>query len=165
MRPIFIDFEASGLGPGSWPIEIGFAWIADGQVHSGSCLIRPDPGWSPDAWSPASAAVHGIPRSALDDAEPALAVARWAVATIADRVPVSDAPELDQHWLNCLIDTDPTLGRPVIRDFDAFVARRFKAPALFLVYETLDHEVAPHRVEADARRLAKAWLAGVNDPG
>jgi hypothetical protein len=26
---VFIDFEASGLGQDSWPIEIGCAWISE----------------------------------------------------------------------------------------------------------------------------------------
>ena len=30
-RPlVFLDFEASSLSPGSWPIEIGWAWVEDG---------------------------------------------------------------------------------------------------------------------------------------
>lgn len=160
MRPIFIDFEASSLTPNSWPIEIGLACLEALEVHLASRLIRPDPGWSPDTWSLASTAVHGIPRTALDVAKHAANVARWAIAMIRHRTPVSDAPAFDQRWLGCLLATEPSLARPVIVDFDAAAARRFRRPALVRVYERLDHLPTPHRAEADARRLAHAWLAG-----
>jgi len=31
---VFIDFEASGLGPDSWPIEVGLAWIEGDGVRT-----------------------------------------------------------------------------------------------------------------------------------
>ena len=46
---VFIDFEASGLGPGTWPIEVGLAWIENGGVRTWSSLIRPEADWDPDA--------------------------------------------------------------------------------------------------------------------
>lgn len=105
MSPIFIDFEASSLSITSWPIEVGIAKADDGQVVVESKLIRPVRGWSEDDWSPESEAVHGIPRSALDDAEPAADVAKWLLKKLNGQVVVSDAPEFDQMWLDRLLQT------------------------------------------------------------
>lgn len=44
LRILFIDVEASGLGIGSWPVEVAWAWIDNtGGVQSDAILIRPDP--------------------------------------------------------------------------------------------------------------------------
>ena len=51
---LFLDFEACALGPSSWPIEIGAAWIEEGKVRPASRLIRPHPSWPRDAWSTGS---------------------------------------------------------------------------------------------------------------
>lgn len=156
---VFIDFEASSLESDGWPIEVGLAWIAETEILSCGHLIRPECDWPEEAWSPASAEVHGIPRSALESAEPAPVVAAWTVATISGRTLVSDAPEFDQRWLNLLLDSGPDLDRPIIRDFDAIVARHFGPDAVGRVFTHLDRSRA-HRAESDARILAEAWLAG-----
>ena len=57
----FVDFEASSLRSGSFPIEV--AWVnEDGQGES--YLIRPAEGWNPE-WSPQSERTHGIALAAL----------------------------------------------------------------------------------------------------
>ncbi len=36
---VFLDFEASGLGPQSWPIELGASWItSDLKVGMGTSV-------------------------------------------------------------------------------------------------------------------------------
>lgn len=81
-RVLTIDVEASGLGPGTFPIEIALCDVATGETQS--WLIRPTKEWLDPIlwhWSKASAEVHGI---ALDD-------------LLADGVPVDDvADELDE---------------------------------------------------------------------
>jgi DNA polymerase III subunit epsilon len=62
----YIDFEASSLSPGSWPIEIGMAWIEGGGVQSWSSLIQPDPSWDMEDWSQSSAIIHNISLEELD---------------------------------------------------------------------------------------------------
>ena len=57
----FLDFEASGLGDGSYPIEVG--WV-DRSGQGKSCLIRPATGWT--SWSAESARLHGISRAMLE---------------------------------------------------------------------------------------------------
>ena len=51
-----LDIEASGFGPGSYPIEVGFV-LADGQTCCS--LIRPAPPWT--HWDAAAERVHRIP--------------------------------------------------------------------------------------------------------
>jgi DNA polymerase III epsilon subunit-like protein len=165
MRIVFIDFEASGVSPYSWPIEIGCAWIADGEARSRASLIRPDPHWPEDAWSPQSAEIHGIPRSALDAAPPAAEVAAAFLPLLRSARLVSDAPEYDQRWLDRLVAVTPESAALRIADFDILAHSSFATRALDWVYESLNRSRAPHRAEADARRLARAWMAGARAAG
>ena len=159
---VFLDFEASGLPLGSWPIEIGLARILPGRmIESDGRLIRPHPGWPEWLWSPESAAVHNIPREALDEAPPAEAVARWALPRLTGRTVVSDAPEFDLRWLRMLLSTTEVPFLVPVNDFDVLVARAFGDDAMRRVYRALDEMPTPHRAEADAARLARAWLAGI----
>jgi hypothetical protein len=58
--PIIIDFSSSGVGPESYPIEVGFS----GRHGEGWCsLIRPEAQWA--HWDTSTARVHKIPREVL----------------------------------------------------------------------------------------------------
>jgi hypothetical protein len=97
----FIDFEASSLYKGSFPVEV--AWVAEDGVGE-SHLIRPAPGWT--EWSPASERIHGISRSRLEaEGEDHLAVARRVLEVLhPDRAVVfSDNPAFDGFWLDMLL--------------------------------------------------------------
>ena len=161
MSLLFIDFEASSLDKASWPIEIGFAWLDGDEIRSAAKLIRPEPNWSPSAWSRASAAIHKIPREALDDADTAADVAHWAIDLIGELTLISDAPAFDQYWLDRLLETAPGLPRPEILGFDAAAGHRFRFPAIARVFARLDYSPTEHRAEADARKLAEAWKVGL----
>lgn len=128
-----------------------------------SSLIRPDASWPQSAWSEQSAAVHRIPRSALDAAPPAWQVARDYSALMRDRVVLSDAPDFDGAWLQRLVDLDNGAAPIDLRDFDAAAHRRFRRSphALDSVYETRERTHTPHRAGPDAARLAKAWREGM----
>jgi hypothetical protein len=69
-----IDLEASGLGPSSFPVELGVALperAPDGvwEVTLRSWLIRPERSWleRADAWDPVAEQIHGLPLSRLQD--------------------------------------------------------------------------------------------------
>lgn len=167
MEPVFIDFEASSLAPKSWPIEVGIAWVDNGQVAADAKLIRPDPSWSVDDWHPESEAVHGIPRKALNAAEPADSVAMWLRDKLDGKLVVSDAPEFDQRWLDRLMKTACEQHEIRIDDFDRVVWWAFSemdgqiGPGrLHGVYGHLTNEKTIHRAGGDAAKLARAWLAG-----
>ena len=113
------------------------------------------------AWSPASAAVHGIPLAELRQAPPAAEVARWVAGIVGDATVVSDAPEFDARWLARLYETTDGLLVPSVRDFDVMVVARCDMAATRRVYAALDRIAAPHRADPDAARLAAAWAAGL----
>jgi hypothetical protein len=106
----FVDFEASSLHRGSFPIEV--AWV-DENGQGESYLIRPADTWlnppsgMPD-WHPASEGLHGISMSTLiQQGVPHDQVARRAVAALAPShvLACSDAPAFDGQWLRMLLAT------------------------------------------------------------
>ena len=104
----FVDFEASSLMKGSFPIEI--AWVdQDGQIES--YLIRPTDEWMglndgrPD-WSAESERVHGIPlETLLAEGVDAAWVAGRAEAALGrlGSMAFSDSPPSDVYWLEMLL--------------------------------------------------------------
>ncbi len=96
--PCFVDIEASGFGPESWPISV--AWC-DHQGEIRRLLVRPQPGWT--YWDPAAETVHGIDRERL-------AANGWPPEDVAARLEddlrgalvFSDAPDFDAGWLTTL---------------------------------------------------------------
>lgn len=155
----FIDVEASGLGPESWPIEVGLAWIEGDAVVSDSRLIQPHPTWSRSAWSPESAAVHGITWETLEgEGRPVAEVADWLIATARGHV-VSDAVAFDERWIGTLFHAAGIDGEPEFVAFNTFVRARLGAPDAVKAF--LDDTRAPHRAAGDAARLAQAYLAGM----
>lgn len=101
----FIDFEASSLLPGSYPIEV--AWVDEGGQGE-SYLIRPDPEWlMPEAWSRESQAIHGISMDVLmAEGVPAERVAARAFEVLRPLhvMACSDQPAFDGFWLDVLLE-------------------------------------------------------------
>ena len=74
-----VDIEASGLGVGSYPIEI--AILLDGVVHA--WLIKPESTWT--YWDEYAEEIHGITREhLLSDGLPAQQVADEINRVVAD---------------------------------------------------------------------------------
>ncbi len=98
--PVTIDVEASGFGPGSYPIEVGVA-LADGRT---CCfLICPAPDWT--HWDADAEAVHGISRDALmAHGRPASEVAARLNGLLGYKTVYSDAWGHDQSWLALLFE-------------------------------------------------------------
>ncbi|MFG6080534.1 hypothetical protein ACEUZ9_001138 [Paracoccus litorisediminis] len=161
---LFIDFEASSLGSGSFPIEIGIAWIENGVAKSEGSLIRPHPAWDELAWNMQSQAVHGISRADLKTAPEAEDVARWIIGRAQGRTLIADAPKHDRYWLGELVRTIGSTPA-AINSFEAAAGEFFSGLALDHVFETLSRLKSPHRAEKDALRLARAMLRGVEISG
>lgn len=154
-RPlVFIDFEASGLTPGSWPIEIGIAWISGSRVASRASVIAPRADWSLSDWSEASSRIHGLSLAEVRGGSPADAVAAETDALAGVEL-VSDNPGWDQLWLDRL-----RAGRAPIRltPLRAAVSARLSHRASDAFACALLRSEAPHRAGPDAERLARAWL-------
>ena len=164
----FLDLEASGFEEESYPTEIGWAWVADGAIVSGSVLIRPPAEWrsQPGSWCPYAQEVTGITPEMLDrdGVLPSEAFTRFAAAT-AGRILVSDSPSTDGAWLR-QIATAAGQSACALRlaNYDE-VAGSLGAYSVLLKAEEDAHRREPceHRAEPDARRnaLALLLLAGV----
>jgi DNA polymerase-3 subunit epsilon len=159
---LIIDFEASGLGPGSWPIEVGLSWVEAGRVQVWSSLIRPEPGWDPDAWDPVSEEIHGIPVSDLRDAPTARSVAEGLLTRVAGRPVFSDAPDFDLKWARRLLDAQPSPAGVRILDYDRAVGEVCGARGADWTCERLERTRTPHRAGPDAARMLGAILYGVS---
>jgi DNA polymerase III epsilon subunit-like protein len=158
----FFDFEASSLDLESWPIEVGLSWIDHNlEVQTYHSLIQPVPEWPEHAWSPASAAVHNIPRRALDRTPDVTEVAEDLLKALDGRIALSVAHPFERHWLDRLIAAASVTDHVTIEDFDAITLSAFSSHALDHLYEHLDRTKAPHRAGPDSARCANAWLAGL----
>lgn len=162
---IFLDIEASSLLPGSFPIEVGLAWISDLDIGSDARLIKPEPQWDTSTWLPESEAVHGISKQQLDHKgqAPEL-VAQWVLDSVGEAsAVVSDAPSHDQRWLDLLLATIGKKNVVQLVDFDVLVAT-MGLDKLQRIYRELDRRDIPHRAAADAERLAWAYAIGTSHP-
>ena len=98
MGPLIIDVEASGMGHGSYPIEVGVA-LPNGEAH---CLIiRPEPDWT--HWDLRAEALHGISRDTLlRHGQPVKEVAASLNRWLAGKTAYTDAWGNDSSWLALL---------------------------------------------------------------
>jgi hypothetical protein len=96
---VFLDFEASSLSKGSYPIEIGWA----GEDRSTEAhLIRPAPGWTD--WDVSAEAIHKISRETLlDEGEAHDEVARRVLEALGPHEVYVTAPSWDGMWLSKLL--------------------------------------------------------------
>jgi DNA polymerase III subunit epsilon len=156
VQPIlFLDFEASSLSPDrSWPVEIGWSMLREGEIVTTSMLIRPRTPWTD--WSDVSVMIHGIRREDLDAAPDADLVAARTDA-FGSYLVVSDNPDWEQLWLDRLRETRP---RIFVGDLLLVAAERLSPRGLDWMYERLERRKTPHRAGPDSRRLADAYLYG-----
>ncbi|SCA55019.1 conserved hypothetical protein [Candidatus Terasakiella magnetica] len=101
--PRFIDFEASGFGEDSYPIEV--AWNnADGSVESMLLHVSSIASWT--HWDDtAEKDAHQISREELDHlGEPIKLVAQKMNIALKGGVIYSDAPQFDGFWLARLFE-------------------------------------------------------------
>jgi hypothetical protein len=104
--PCFIDVEASGFGPGSWPVSI--AWCNNlGEIRK--LLVRPHPTWT--HWDVSAEQVHGISRERLiHEGLPPDEVEARLSTDLRGALAFSDAPDFDAPWLETLY---VALGKPM----------------------------------------------------
>lgn len=158
-RVLFLDLEASGLGEGSFPIEVGWAWL-DGD--SGSLLIRPSSEWDLEQWQDEAKALHGISLSDLQRAgsHPRDVADHLNAMVLLEGDPVvvvSDAPDYDQLWLDKLFLETPAPQAFRLVDDEHLRRARFGATPDPGAAEMAAAEPV-HRAEPDAVRLRARWL-------
>lgn len=110
-RMVFVDLEASGLLPGSFPVEVG--WARPRALPNGRCaidlssvLVRHEPKWlSSGSWDPHAEAVHGLTRDILQrDGLPAAEVCDVLDREFGANLVATDtgSGSVDDEWLAVL---------------------------------------------------------------
>lgn len=162
---VTLDFEASGLGPDSYPIEIGLAWWShpDELIGSWSTLICPPLRWREAfKWHPASQKIHGITLEELETGvQPleALEEANRRMTALRARMAFIDGGIHDNRWMLALADVAGI--RPVfsLPDWDG-LAGLLSPEGYQKMVHWLDRQKIPHRAEPDARLLLEAIRVG-----
>lgn len=94
-RPNVLDFEASGFGVSSYPIEVG-AVLSSGQKYC--TLIQPASNWN--HWDPQAQEVHGVtPVDLHKHGKPVHTVAQELNTFLAKQTLYSDGWVVDKPWL------------------------------------------------------------------
>ena len=150
-RVAFVDVEASGLGPYSWPIEVGWAI---GAEPPRSVLVRPAEGWSMQAWEKSAEALHRIPPDRLlAEGRDALDVALGLNAALGACTVYSDAPDYDSFWLFRLYDAAGVRPNYRLADLADLLTPLWRGAPDALVREATVRAPHTHRAAADVAHL------------
>ena len=155
-----LSMEASGTGPGSYPIEVGFV-LPDGTSYC--TLIRPPPHWT--HWDTRVERSHRIARETTvlhgrDVAE----VARQLNSRLAGRTLYCDGATDARTWLELLFDAAG--GRPAFSLEDLRVLLSDREAAFWHVVRqqvATEMRLQRHRASADAKIL-QSTLARLRGP-
>lgn len=147
----FVDFEASGLGALSWPVEVGWAYDHGAEEAH---LIRPCAEWPMSAWDPAAGALHGLDVETLFRAgEPAGAVCDRMNEALEGVRLYSDAPAWDGYWLYRLFSAAGRRPRFQLQDFAALMEAAYDGDPSVLIAEAQWRAPRAHRAREDSRHL------------
>lgn len=140
----FIDLEASGLGPASWPIEVGWCF-EEGKPEAH--LIRPAAAWKVEAWDERAEALHGISFKTLAASGQAPEeVCAILNKTLAGVSVYSDAPDWDGFWLYRLFEVAGVKQGFALNDFGAIFANARAEDKAAAIAEAA--RTSPHRHRA-----------------
>ncbi len=153
--PIIIDFEASGFGKGSYPIEVGFS----GRHGEGWCsLIRPEGDW--DHWDLAAAQIHHIPREILiERGKSSSFVAEQLNFFLNGLTVYTDGWGQDYVWMARIFDAAEMVPRFKLADL-----REIMSEGQQICWHTTKDDIlkelciSRHRASSDARVLQLTWL-------
>jgi hypothetical protein len=184
VKPIFLDFEASGLTHESFPIQV--AW-GSAQDDVACHYIKPATRWT--YWSLDAEAIHGIAPERLNEGLAPGEICERMNAALAGQAVYADGLPMDQFWLSRLYDAGnlrPTFELRNALDLfcDAIPVRPSLAEALLsrpehlrIVQESVFDEIMNrargeipgrrHRADVDTRYLIRAWemIQGVGGEG
>lgn len=143
---IFLDFEASGLGPRSYPIEIG---IYGGPGVEYEALIKPGTTW--DHWAEEAQNIHGILREDLKTNGISSAAVAAAINDKFSGKTLWVDSRYDLFWMARLFVEAKTTPSFNIRHLNELASdklmRRF--------FQAQPH--VAHRALADAKANAEVW--------
>lgn len=148
-RPsFFIDFEASGIAPDSYPIEVA---VVSSEI-SFSSLIKPVRYWA--HWSFDAQDMHGLSQDQLhQEGVPPDAVAQQMNQLFLGQVLCSDSPQ-DGFWLDVLYEAADLIPTFELKPLEVFVGRE-AASDIYRLLPTTRH----HRALNDATALMNACRA------
>jgi hypothetical protein len=150
LAPTVLDFEASGFGRNSYPIEVGFV-LPDG--HAYCTLIRPEAHWT--HWDEKAEQLHHIPRAIIEERGLAAAeVARKLNTELQGQVVYSDGWANDYTWLGALFDAVDMVPRFKLENLRALLNEQ-EADQWHVVKQQISNERGSqrHRASSDARLL------------
>lgn len=162
---LFMDFEASSLLPGSFPLEVA---LVDQDGQGETYLIKPHEDWLDRAagnpgWSLTSEALHGISlKRPISEGVPADRVARRAANVLgrANVMACSDNPGFDGGWLETLFDVGGFRQAPRLVDVrQIYDCACRPLRSLFPLGPTVSTEQAEQRVQ----KLALKVIARVEE--
>jgi hypothetical protein len=169
---VFLDFEASSLEKGGYPIEVAWVFASGGEE---TYLIKPAPEWT--IWSADSEATHHISREQLDaEGTSHDAVAKRMLDMLSGHALYATAPSWDGQWLSKLLrgaglprhalrlqDTDIAHESSIVRilqEVGVPESRRTDLAKEILAQARLKDEAEgepAHRALADAQRELRVW--------
>ncbi len=158
-----IDFEASSLEDGSYPIEVGIAvWPSfSDPVTVWSTLIRPTDDWRQFGhWSLASRRVHGIAMSELAAGMSALEVASSLNDRLESGIVWCDGGPYDVHWQRALFEAAGIKPSFTLGNWSGLL-RSLPERCRERAMTALEEAPPPHRAGADAEQLIKALASGL----
>lgn len=153
--PAIIDVEASGLGPGSYPIEVGCVLPCGTPFCS---LIHPEPEWH--RWDTDAERAHGIRREALYMyGRRPTEVARQLNDVLRGRTVYCDAWSEEGGWLALLFDSARSKKRFRVQPLRALLSAD-QAAIWDPVKERVTSELAcsRHRASLEARVLQMTYV-------
>ena len=161
-----IDFEASSLDDGTYPIEVGIArWQEpDAPIQTWSTLIKPLPNWERHgSWTHSAEEVHGITRRQLGEGMTARKAMDTLNAMIGKNVAHCDGGAFDRKWFEML---QYAAGRTATFTLSSYQELRTRLYIAGNFTMHVWHE-EQHRAGPDALRLmlAIAYGYGIEDPG
>lgn len=148
----FIDFEASGIAPDSYPIEVAVV----SSESSFNSLIKPARYWT--HWSFDAQDMHGLSQDHLrEQGDTPGAVARHMNQLFSGQVLCSDSPQ-DGFWLDVLFEAADLMPTFELQPLEVFVGRK-AASDIYRLLPTTRH----HRALHDATALMEACRAFFKD--
>ncbi|QAY80342.1 hypothetical protein [Sphingosinicella sp. BN140058] len=159
-----IDFEASGLGAATYPIEVGLStWSGPLKpVRTWSSLICPTERWHlRGSWHLESELIHGISAGDLRAGITPGAAMRFLIRTIGGGgVALCDGGIHDRYWLSELVDAASIPLPFFLADWDPLYAP-FSIDQYRAAHSFQAANPAPHRAGRDAEINLLAFAAGL----
>ncbi|MEN1836086.1 hypothetical protein AAIM60_24750 [Pseudomonas lijiangensis] len=145
---LFIDFEASGIAPDSYPVEVAVV----SSAITFSSLITPVRYWT--HWSFDSQDMHGLCQDQLrQQGDMPVGVARRMNELFSGRVLCCDSPQ-DTFWLDVLFEAADLAPTFELKPLELFVGRQAASEVYRLLPTTKIHRALP-----DATALMQACRA------